>query len=261
MATPFSDALNTIFGANLVRHWKMWETSGTVADDATDNVDANYVSGPTINQTPLSADAGAKSVLLDGVDDAVRQATGGIFGATTGAEWTCGVLFNSSDAAQFAAIISMGRTNTSFGHMMLYVQDGDLKLGYCNTDGTSWTTQFNCTVDVCDGQTHLLTFTKTTNIENRVYADNDKTSSTLGTGNPVDNSNFRMFVGEPTRALAIGPTDRFDGKVEQFFFANQAITDEQVATLVTAITPASGQPARKRWGGINYAAAGQRGVW
>src|SRR5690606_24527098 len=79
MSTPFADAVLAVGtdqtpGDLIACWWKLHETSGTVANDATGNADGTII-GATINQDPLSLDDGARSVLFDGVDDVITQAS------------------------------------------------------------------------------------------------------------------------------------------------------------------------------------------
>ncbi|HVY96483.1 MAG TPA: LamG-like jellyroll fold domain-containing protein, partial [Solirubrobacterales bacterium] len=56
--------------------WRLGETSGTTAKDATGAHDGTYVNGPTLGQASLLAgDTASKAVLFDGTNDYVRAPT------------------------------------------------------------------------------------------------------------------------------------------------------------------------------------------
>lgn len=71
-ADYFATVQSTLGAANIVAHYKLDETTGTVAADATGNgYDGTYTNGPTLGATSLLTQGGGTSVDFDGVNDYV----------------------------------------------------------------------------------------------------------------------------------------------------------------------------------------------
>ena len=69
-AGPYAD---TVRADNPTAHWRLGETSGTVAGDAVSAFPGTYVNGPTLGSTSLlGLDTGNRAVAFDGTNDHVR---------------------------------------------------------------------------------------------------------------------------------------------------------------------------------------------
>lgn len=249
MATPFADLIASIYGSNLKRHCKLWEASGTNLVDATGNADQTANNGLSVGQSALSNDAGAKSVLFDGVDDYARQ-TGGLLGISTASPLTFGCLFRTSNATQAACLISAGRYNSGYGHFMFYIEGGQLKCGWCNTGGGSWSWQENGPTGAADGAVHLALVTSSSGSDLRMYLDNTEVARSQSI-NITDGATCDVRLGIYSRNMTISPPDAFDGGMEQFFAANQSTTAGNVSDLVNALGAAAGpRPRTNMLGGF-----------
>lgn len=122
MSTPALDYLTNNLSTER-RIWPLWETSGTAADDETNNQDGTHV-GATPGAAALSGDAGAASATYDGVDDHTEQVSDGLFTFSATQPISLGIIVRMSSvptgAGNNTPIVGVSRLSSSRRALAIY---------------------------------------------------------------------------------------------------------------------------------------------
>ena len=245
MATPLDDALDTLFGLNLVRDRKHNETSGVAAVDDTGNADATYTNGPVLNQGALTGDDDANSVLLDGIEDSILQDSEGLFNGTSTVP-VCLIAIIKTPTPQTNKVIAhWGRANSSRRSFVLGIDgSGNIAMATENSSNTPNVETISSAIAVNDGEMHLVVGVWNRTSDRRLYVDGVLVASTTDAytyGTSGTNFNFDIADVRSDGILpgALGP---FAGQVGRCCYAKQSITTEQVEALWAASQPSDPEP-------------------
>jgi len=236
MATPFETAIENLFGANLVRFWKLHETSGTTADDDTGNADGTYSGGFTLNQTALTDDDGATSVDLDGTDGIVDQASTGLFGASSSQPITIFAVIRTPTSQTSRTVVTFERQSSSTRSIGVYV-DSNGDLAAAADFGTAQTIETGTTA-ADDDTVHLVIAVVGSSTDFRFYVDDALDgSNTSSHGSGTSGTDYEFRVGYRARGDGSPfPAGYFDGRVEMAGLANQDVDLADVQALWAAVS-------------------------
>ena len=238
MSTPFLDAANAI--GSLAWLFKMNEASGTtMTDTGGSDGDGSYVSGPTLNQTALSLDDGAASVLFDGTNDyAEAERVDG--GTPIVPPFSLVCILKTTDTDRKHAVV-YGRTASSADQYGIGL-DAD---GAAIANATNGTIQGQAKHDtlIDDGERHLLAGVFASTTSRKVYVDGESpVEDTTSVG--ANSFGFPRYLRVARATRSAGASDAFfdaaaylNANVEYVCMFGKALSDADVLSLYNALLP------------------------
>jgi hypothetical protein len=218
----YTDTVVATLGAgNIVAHYRLDETSGTTAADASGTLDATYVNAPTLGASTLLAggSGGGTSVDFDGSNDHVSFSGSILFdyihrtGVFTASCWV-NVDSNSGIDAVFA-----NTTGSVLPGLALEVTAGTLTARFANGSN-----DFTASTSITFGTTYHVAITGDGSTM-RLYLNGSLADSVAIT--PVNTAQLRQFS-----LAAYNDTSRFyDGTLDEVTFGSTAATAANVTAL------------------------------
>jgi hypothetical protein len=228
--TPFRTALLNLTPG---RVWMLWETSGTVAADASSNQDGEYIGSPTLGEPAGSGDIGARSVLLNGTDQFVRQAAAGFAGLNRAPPFTLAAAFKTTSTGRI--IVAWDRSNNNLDMYRLGVTaDGFAAMLTTGSDaGTAENLVSAAEID--DGEWHTIVGVWGSTTDRRLYVDGVRVATGSGTQNASEAGTRELSFGYRTRNWSSAPWNGWlAGNGEGASGLNKALTDQEVEDLHAA---------------------------
>ena len=202
-----------------VAYWRLGETAGSVAVDASGNGHhGTYTNGPALGQPGLIVDADT-AVSFDGVDDHVavtQHADLKLSGAVTVQAWVRPSSFANDPRLLYqgdgGAVILYQLFITAGGAVAFTWSDGAGLQGVVTSDGV-----------IVVGNTYHVVATRSAALLTRIYVNGVQVAEATLTTAPPGDPSFFILGGLPGQF--------FDGTIDEVAVHNVALTGPQVADL------------------------------
>jgi hypothetical protein len=237
VAPPTSYSVTVMETPGLLGYWRLVDTGGTTAADASGRgMHGTYSGGFTLGGPTAMADGTGGSVALNGSDGQVAlpaDVVGVVDGEITVTAWV-----RTTDAD--APVVSMRRSG--FGNPVLDFHLGNNGVGNVGTgrptvllrdDGGGGTVAFTSPTAVNSGQWVFLAYTRTTAKLNTIYVDGVAVVTGTDTVNTITTDLVRIGR-EPV--WGAGGTANLAGDVQDVAIWSRALTATEIATLHSRAT-------------------------
>lgn len=265
MSTPALDYLKTNLSTER-RIWPLWETSGTAADDETNNQDGTHV-GATPGAAALSGDAGAASATYDGVDDHTEQVSAGLFTFSATQPISLGIIVRMSSvptgAGNNTPIVAISRLTSSRRVLGIYTDTNGQFAACAAFTGSSAATLIQPAAgDAGDDEVHTLIAVVGGATDFRFYVDGVLAgSNSANHGSGTSGSDYQFLIGALFNQGASEFPDglvndkRYGGRAELAWLSNDDIDATFASEWDAAVRSGGGSGVTVTPAAISAAAA------
>jgi Ca2+-binding RTX toxin-like protein len=216
---------------NPVGHWRLGDSSGTVAVDAAGDNDGIYANGVTLGQDGLTADNTA--VHFDGTNDFVEIPHSDDFLLDNG---TLQLSFNADDVSDTQGLFSKDSSGTDTGgHFSVYLSGSTLTVRLQSTSGDYYLSSSGIQADqwydvaVSFGSDGMKLFVDGSEVDTDGYTGGlGTTSGGIGNYEPIA---IGALTGGTDDMTNVGWSDAFAGSIDEVALFDSQLSPEQVQSM------------------------------